>query len=61
MSKVCSICGKGSMKGNLVSKHNNKTNCSFNANLQKVTIEQNGKTVKANVCAKCLKTAKKDA
>lgn len=58
MSRVCSICGKGKMKGNLVSHSNIKTNKHYNANLQKTTIEVDGKTKSEYVCTKCLKTAK---
>jgi len=58
MSRVCSICGKGKMKGNQVSHSNIKTNKHYNANLQKVNIEINGTEKSAYVCTKCLKTAK---
>lgn len=58
MSRVCSICGKGKMKGHLVSHSNIKTNKHYNANLQKTTIEIDGKVKSEYVCTKCLKTAK---
>lgn len=58
MSRVCSICGKGKMKGNLVSHSNIKTNKHYNANVQKVKIDDNGTTKSAYVCTKCLKTIK---
>jgi len=37
MSKVCSVCGKGKLSGNLVSHSNRKTPKSYDANLQKVS------------------------
>ncbi|MGN1207954.1 MAG: 50S ribosomal protein L28 [Christensenellales bacterium] len=58
MSRVCSICGKGKMKGNMVSHSNIKTNKHYNANVQKVKVEVDGKAVSEYVCTKCLKTLK---
>ena len=58
MSRVCSICGKGKMKGNQVSHSNIKTNKHYNANVQKVKIDDNGVAKNAYVCTKCLKTIK---
>ncbi|MBQ8749144.1 MAG: 50S ribosomal protein L28 [Clostridia bacterium] len=60
MSRVCSICGKGKMKGNQVSNSNIKTLTPRSANLQKKTIVLDGKEVNAYVCTKCMKTAKKN-
>ncbi len=61
MSRVCAICGKGKMSGNLVSHSNIKTNRTYNANIQKVSVEIDGKTSKQYVCTRCLKTAKKES
>lgn len=58
MSRVCSICGKGKMKGNMVSHSNIKTNKHYNANVQKVKVEIDGKPTSSYVCTKCLKTLK---
>ena len=58
MSRVCSICGKGKMKGNMVSHSNIKTNKHYNANVQKVKVEIDGNTKSEYVCTKCLKTLK---
>ena len=51
MSKVCSICGKGTMSGNKVSHSNIKTRRSWTPNVQKVDGEY--------VCTRCLRTKKK--
>jgi len=59
MSKVCSICGKGKMGGHQVSHSNIKTNRQWNANVQKVAVNVDGKETRAYVCTKCLKTMKK--
>lgn len=60
MSRVCSICGKGKMKGNQVSNSNIKTLTPKAPNIHKMNIEQDGKVVNAYVCTKCMKTAKKN-
>ena len=59
MSRVCSICGKGKMGGHQVSHSNIKTNRQWNANVQKVSVNVEGKETRAYVCTKCLKTLKK--
>ncbi len=58
MSKVCEICGKGPKKGRNVSHSHKVTARTFAPNIQRVTISQNGKTHKANVCTSCLKAGK---
>lgn len=55
MSKVCSICGRGTQTGNQVSHSNVKTLRKFSINLQAKKI--NG--VKKKVCTKCIKTMSK--
>ena len=60
MSRVCSVCGKGSMTGNLVSHSNIKTKKVSKPNVQKVEIEENGKVTKTYMCTKCMKGSKKD-
>lgn len=60
MSKVCAICGKRQSSGNNVSHSHVKTKRTFGANVQKVSINVDGKDTKAYVCTKCIKTAKKD-
>ena len=59
MSKVCSVCGKGKLSGNLVSHSNRKTPKSYEANLQKVSVvNENGTVSKEYVCTRCLKSGK---
>lgn len=59
MARICSICGKGKMAGHQVSHSNIKTNKHWQANIQKVKVDIDGKEEKAYVCTKCLKTSKK--
>ena len=62
MSKVCSVCGKGKLSGNLVSHSNRKTPKLYEANLQKVNlVDENGNTKKQYVCTRCLKAMRKDS
>ena len=59
MSRVCSVCGKGKLSGNLVSHSNRKTPTSYEANLQKVSVKnENGTVSKQYVCTRCLKSGK---
>lgn len=59
MSRVCSVCGKGKLSGNLVSHSNRKTPKLYEANLQKVSVKQpNGTVSKEYVCTRCLKANK---
>ena len=58
MSRVCEICGKGSMTGHVVSHSNRKASKTYNANIQEVTMEVNGKPTKVKACTKCIKSAK---
>ena len=61
MSKVCSVCGKGKMSGNLVSHSNRKTPRLYSPNLQKVKVtHENGSVTTELICARCLKTSKKN-
>lgn len=58
MSKVCSVCGKGNMSGNLVSHSNRKTPRTMGANVQKVRIIDGGAPKTCYVCTSCLKSGK---
>ena len=60
MSRVCAICSKGASSGNNVSHSNRKTRRTFDANVQKVKIEIDGKESNQYVCTRCLRTARKD-
>ena len=59
MSRVCAICGKGKASGNNVSHSNRKTRRTFEANVQKVSVEVNGKSTEQYLCTRCIKTTKK--
>jgi large subunit ribosomal protein L28 len=60
MSRICSICGKGTMSGNNVSHAKNRTRRTWSANVQKVDIvDESGKETNAYVCTRCLRTLRK--
>ena len=59
MSRVCEICGKKKMGGHNVSHSNSKSNRTYEVNLQKTTIEVDGKEKTVRACTKCIKTSKK--
>ena len=58
MSKKCEICGKGQVTGNNVSHSNRHTKRKWNANIQTVRDDDNGKVRKANVCTRCIRAGK---
>lgn len=58
MSKVCEVCGKGSMSGNLVSHSNRKTRRSWSPNVQHVSVIKNGTPTRMYVCTRCLRSGK---
>lgn len=61
MARICALCGKGKMSGNLVSHSNRKTPRTYSANLQKVKLEIDGKESNQYVCTRCLRTLDKTA
>lgn len=59
MSKVCEVCGKGAMSGNLVSHSNRKAKRTWSPNLQRVNVVTNNGTPKRMyVCTRCLRSGK---
>jgi large subunit ribosomal protein L28 len=58
MSRKCEVCGKGPMAGNSVSHAHNLSKRRWLPNLQRITIEIDGKVRTANVCVSCIRTGK---
>jgi large subunit ribosomal protein L28 len=58
MSRICSVCGKHPTAGRNVSHSHRVTNRTFEPNVQKVTVKEDGHVKKAYVCTKCLKAGK---
>ena len=56
MSKVCDICGKHAVAGRSISHSHRTVIRKFKPNIQRVTVFEDGKPVKKNVCTRCLKT-----
>ncbi len=59
--RICQNCGKGLMRGNLVSHSKQRAKRLFKPNLKHVKIYINGVRKKMLLCTKCLKTLKKKA
>ena len=58
MSKICSVCGKKPGFGQHRSHSMVATKRRFNPNLQKVRIQEGGRTRRVYVCTRCLKAGK---
>ena len=57
----CEICGKEKVFFKQVSHSNRKSTKTWSPNLRTVRADINGESKKIKVCAKCLRTANKDA
>lgn len=58
MGKLCEVCGKGMLHGNLVSHSNRKTHTTWAPNVQRVRVVVNGAAKRMNVCTACLRSGK---
>ena len=58
MGKLCEVCGKGAMSGNLVSHSNRKTRRIWAPNVQRVNVVVDGTPRKMNICTRCWRTLK---
>jgi large subunit ribosomal protein L28 len=58
MSRKCEVCNKGPMAGNMVSHAHNTSKRRWLPNLQKITVELDGKVRNAYVCTSCIRTGK---
>src|SRR5260370_28955730 len=56
MAKECAICGKTPQYGHHVSHAKNRVNRRFLPNLQMGRVTVAGKTFRARVCTRCLRT-----
>jgi len=66
MSKICDICGKGYLKGNLVPRGVGKrvtrrTTMRQQPNLRVKRLDLGGNTISVQMCTSCLKRLKKDS
>ena len=58
MSRICDVCGKGSMSGNNRSHALNATKRRFQPNLHNIRAEIEGKAKNIKICRSCLKANK---
>jgi large subunit ribosomal protein L28 len=57
MPRMCQICQKTALAGNIVSHANNKTHTKSQPNLQKVSAGIEGTVQKISVCTRSMRTA----
>jgi large subunit ribosomal protein L28 len=55
----CEICGKTPSFGHSVSHSNVRTKRQWKPNIQKVTVQRDGRPQKIKVCTRCLRTMTK--
>jgi large subunit ribosomal protein L28 len=56
----CEVCGKGPQFGHNVSHSNRRTKRQFKANIQRVSVMENGRLVRKYMCTRCIRTLSKD-
>lgn len=56
---ICQHCGKHAQVGMSVSHSKHRTKRRFLANLQHVTVYEEGKKMRKTLCTKCIKTLNK--
>jgi large subunit ribosomal protein L28 len=56
----CEICDRSPQVGNKVSFSKRHTKRRFDVNIQRTTLVQDGVTKRLYICAKCLKTLRKE-
>ena len=61
MAGKCELCGKTSGHGHNVSHSKRRTNRVFQPNLQRATLEIDGRLRQVRVCTQCLRTRQKHA
>jgi len=66
MSKICDLCGKGYLKGNLVPRGvgrrvTRRTNMRQQVNLRTKRLALGGNSISVQMCTSCLKRLKKDS
>ncbi len=58
MSRRCAVCNKGPMVGHTISHAHNLTKRRWLPNVQKISVELDGKVRNAYVCASCIRKGK---
>lgn len=56
MSKECAICGKKPTTGHQISHAHNVSKRRWIPNLQKIRVEVSGRSQRAYVCTRCIKS-----
>lgn len=58
MAKVCEVCKKGTMSGNIVSHSHHNTKRRWVPNVQRIRVLENKTVVRKYVCTRCIRSGK---
>lgn len=58
MARLCEVCSKSVWTGMQVSHSHIRTKRTWSPNIQKVRALVNGRTVRLNVCTRCIRSGK---
>jgi len=58
MAKVCEVCKKGTMSGNIVSHSHHNTKRSWAPNVQRIRVLEDGIVARKYVCNRCIRSGK---
>ncbi|ABW18982.1 50S ribosomal protein L28 [Alkaliphilus oremlandii] len=58
MARVCEVCAKGKVSGNVVSHSNRHNRRTWEPNLRRVRAIVNGTAKRINVCTRCLRSGR---
>jgi large subunit ribosomal protein L28 len=57
----CELCGKGTAFGHNVSHSHRKTNRTWLPNIQKARVVRDGRSLRVQICTRCMRTERKRA
>jgi large subunit ribosomal protein L28 len=58
MARVCELCGKGTQVGHQISHAHNVSKRRWRPNLRQVRAQVAGRTVRLQVCTRCLRSGR---
>lgn len=58
MSRVCEVCGKGRISGNIVTFSKRHIRRTWSPNIQSIRAIVDGTPKKMNICTRCLRSGK---
>lgn len=58
MAKVCEVCGKGTISGNIITHSDRKIRRTWKPNIRRIRVVENGTSKRKSVCTRCLRSGK---